>query len=326
MILQKGTKVSIYLRVGAVKQFLSKLSIINLSMISLKKALSQAKKDKVAIAHFNISDSLMLKAIFESARELSAQTGKQIPVLVGLSEGERDAFGTSEAAAAVKFLRKTYDFPIFTNADHTHSLEKCVEAAKAGFDAILFDGGKLPLNENIAKTKEVVAAVKAIDKKILVEGEMGYIGSGSEVIKEIPAGAALKPEDITKPEDAERFVAETGVDMFAPAVGNIHGMLADASEPHLYIEAIKKIRRAAKVPLVLHGGSGTPEEDFIKAIDAGVRVLHISTEVRRAWRRGIEEGMKNQPNEVAPHKIEGPALAEMKKVITMRLKMFNRIS
>ncbi len=295
-------------------------------MVSLKKALAQTKKDRVAIGHFNISDLAALKAIFEGARELSAQVGKQLPIIIGLSEGERGFVGTVEAAGFVQFLRKAYDYPIFINADHTHSLEKCVEAAKAGFDEIIFDGSKLSMDENIAKTKEVIAAVKAINKKILIEGEIGYIGSGSEILKEIPAGAAIKEEDITKPEEAERFVAETGVDLLAPAVGNIHGMFAGAPNPHLFIKAIKKIKRAAKRPIVLHGGSGTPDEDFIKAIEAGVSVIHINTELRRAWRVGVETALTSQPDEVAPAKLLVPAYEGMKQLVIARLKLFNRIA
>lgn len=294
-------------------------------MISLKKSLAEAKRLKVAIGHFNVSDLATLKAIFSAAQELSMTAGRKIPVIIGVSEGEREFIGVAEAAGLVRNLRKLYDYPIFINADHTHSLEKAKAAAEAGFDAILFDGGKLPLEENIKQAKEVVAAVRAINKKILVEGEMGYIGSGSEVLKEIPTGAAIRPEDMTKPEEAARFVTETGVDLFAPAVGNIHGMLANALNPHLYIEAIKKIRRAAKLPLVLHGGSGTPDEDFIKAIDAGVRIIHISTELRRAWRNGVEEGLRTQPDEVAPYKLLTPAVGKIKDITLARLKLFNRM-
>ena len=294
-------------------------------MHSLKKSLAEAKKLKVAIAHFNISELVTLKAIWQAAKELSNQVGRKIPVIIGVSEGEREFMDAKKVAMIIRYMRKEHDYPIFINADHTHTLEKCLEAANAGYDAILFDGGKLPLAENITKTKEVVSAVKEINAKILVEGEMGYIGSGSEILKEVPAGAAIKPEDITKPEQAERFVAETGVDLFAPAVGNIHGMLESALNPHLYIEAIKKIRRLAKRPLVLHGGSGTPDEDFIKAISAGVAIIHISTELRRAWKLGVEQGLRSQPDEVAPYKLMTQALEEIKKVALARLKFFNRV-
>ncbi len=294
-------------------------------MTSLKQVLALAKKYKVAIGHFNISDFATLKAIFEAAQELSKASGQLIPIVIGLSEGEREFLDAAEMIALIRWLRKTHDYPIFSNADHTHSLEKVKKAVDADFDAILFDGGKLPLDENIRQTKEVVEYVKSKNKKILVEGEMGYIGSGSEILKEIPAGAAIRPEDITKPEEAERFVKQTGVDMFAPAVGNIHGMFANSPNPHLYIEAIKKIKRATKLPLVLHGGSGTPDEDFTRAIAAGVRIIHISTELRRAWREGVERGLKEQPNEVAPYKLMGPAVIEIKKIVTARLKLFMRV-
>ncbi len=293
-------------------------------MKSLRLILKEAKKNKVAIGHFNISETSALKAIFMAARELN------VPVLIGTSEGEREFIGAKQAAALVKSLREEYDYPIFLNADHTHSLEKVKEAVAAGYDAILFDGGKLSLEENIRQTKEVVAYVKAQSKKILVEGEMGYIGSSSEILKEIPAGVALKLEDLTKPAEAARFVAETGVDLLAPAVGNMHGLVADASGTgfaavkNLFIDRIKEIKKAAKIPLVLHGGSGTSDDDFIKAIGVGINIIHINTELRLAWRRGLEAGLAKNQTEVAPYKLLAPALDEMKKIVYNRLKLFNK--
>jgi len=130
---------------------------------------------------------------------------------------------------------------------------------------------------------------------------------------------------MTKPEEAARFVKETGVDLFAPAVGNIHGMLKDSPDPHLFIKLIGKIRRSAKVPLVLHGGSGTPEEDFVKAIDQGVRIIHISTELRKAWRGGVEKGLQQHPTEVAPYKLLAQAVVDVKAVAMQRLKLFNKL-
>jgi fructose-bisphosphate aldolase class II len=154
---------------------------------------------------------------------------------------------------------------------------------------------------------------------------MGNIGSGSEIRKEIPKGAAINPDDLTRPEDAARFVKETKVDMLAPAVGNIHGMFANAPEPALDIERIKKIKEAVKIPLVLHGGSGNTDEDFLRAIEAGVSIIHISTEIRAAWRKGIEEALKANPDEVAPYKLTELALKNMEEVVARRLRLFNKI-
>ncbi len=298
-------------------------------MRSLRDILKEADKKGVAIGHFNISDLGMLNAIAEVARELN------VPVIIGTSEGEREFIETKEAAALVKTLRDEHDQEIFLNADHTHSLEKIKEAVKAGYDAVLFDGGKLPMEENIRQTKEVVEYARSKSEEIIVEGELGYIGSGSTIRKEIPKGAAIKPEDLTTPEEASDFVQATGVDLLAPAVGNIHGMLvrrslgeggfAEGYDYPLDTDRIRAVRMAAKVPLVLHGGSGNTDADFLLAIDAGVRIIHISTELRAAWREGMEKSLKEKPEEIAPYKLMGPALDEMKKVVYNRLKLFNRL-
>ncbi|HEY4475136.1 MAG TPA: class II fructose-bisphosphate aldolase [Candidatus Paceibacterota bacterium] len=289
-------------------------------MQSLKSLIKKVKQSKTAIGHFNISDFVTLRAIFEAAKSLN------LPVIIGTSEGERDFMGAHEAVALVKFLRKRHDFPIFINADHTHSMEKAKEAIDVGYDAVLFDGSKLPFEENIQKTKEVVEYARSKNKKIIIEGEHGYIGSSSVILKEVPEGAATEEKDMTTREQAERFVRETGVDLFAPAVGNIHGMLQGGENiKHLNFKRIKEIKRAARVPLVLHGGSGTPDEDFLKAIEAGMSIVHVNTELRVAWRQGLEKGLRENPEEVTPYKIMKPALDEIKQVVYNRLKLFNRI-
>lgn len=285
--------------------------------MSLREIIGSAQSEHRAIGHFNFSDSATVRAIVDAARELG------VPVLLGTSEGEREFFGVREAARFVRALREIYDWPIYLNADHTHSFEKVKEAVAAGYDAILFDGGKLPLEENIERTKEVVAHVKSVNPEIVVEGELGYIGSSSEVRDVLPEGAAIRPEDLTRPEDAMRFVEETGVDFFAPAVGNIHGMFANAADPALDIGRIEAISKIVHTPLVLHGASGNTERDIAGAIRAGMAIVHINTEIRVAWRKGLEEGLRAMPNEVAPYKVLAPSYEGIKKVVRDHLSLFS---
>ncbi|NCN53071.1 class II fructose-bisphosphate aldolase [Candidatus Wolfebacteria bacterium] len=288
-------------------------------MEKLRNLVKQAEDKKVAIGHFNISDLVGLKAIFEAAKDLN------VPVIIGTSEGEAEFINRNEAAAMVKTLREKENFPIFLNSDHTKSLSEVKKAVEAGYDAILFDGGKLSYEENIKQTKEVVEYVKSVNPEILVEGELGYIGSSSKILKEIPEGVAINQEDLTSPEMAKKFVKETGVDFLAPAVGNIHGMFSKANNPDLDIKRIKSIREAAGVPLVLHGGSGIKDCDFISAINAGIAIIHINTEIRLAWRRGLEEGLKDNPEEITPYKVLPEAVEEVKKVVKKRLQLFNKL-
>ncbi|HKW96921.1 MAG TPA: class II fructose-bisphosphate aldolase [Bryobacteraceae bacterium] len=284
-------------------------------MNRLREALEQAESKGVAVGHFNVSDLVLLKAVFSAARELN------VPVMVGVSEGEREFLGARPIAAFVRELREEHDFPIFMNADHTHSLEKAAEAARAGFDSVVFDLSALSFEENVKRTSEAVEALKSIQPDILVEGEIGDIGTGSEIHREARGGA------LTTAEEARQFVEATRVDILAPAVGNMHGMLASMvrgeSSKRLDIERIAEIKRAARVLLTLHGGSGTGDEDFRKAIAAGITIVHINTELRIAWRRGVEEGLRRHPEEIVPYKILPDAVDAVKQVVLSRLRLFN---
>jgi len=286
-------------------------------MNSLWNQLQKAQEASKAIGHFNISDLVLLKAVFDAAREL------HVPVLVGLSEGERAFVGTHQIAAFVRSLREEFDFPIFLNADHTHSLEKAVKATEAGFDSVVFDLSALPFEENIRQTKQAVEALKSINPEVLVEGEIGDIGSGSEIHESSPDLS----KGLSTPAEAKQFVEATGVDILAPAVGNMHGMLKSMVEghtkKHLDIPRIQEIKGMAGKFLTLHGGSGTNDQDLRKAISAGINIVHINTELRVAWRQGLERSLVEHKTEVVPYKILPPAVASVKQVVVSRLKLFN---
>lgn len=287
-------------------------------MHQLRNVLEEAQSTGVAVGHFNISDWVLLKAVFESARE------PKVPVIVGASEGERAFLGVAQIAALVKSLREEEDFPIFLNADHTHSLDSAIAAAKAGFDSIVFDLSALPFEENIKRTKEAIERLKSINPAILVEGEIGDIGTGSE----IHASAPDRSKDLTTPEEAREFVESTRVDILAPAVGNMHGMLRSMVQgdvkKRLDVRRIREIKSASGSFLTLHGGSGTEDNDLQKAIAAGINIIHINTELRVAWRRGLEDALAQKPHEVVPYKLLPAAEESVKQVVLARLRLFSQ--
>ena len=287
-------------------------------MYPLRKILEEAQNNGVAVGHFNVSDLTLLKAVFASAQEL------KVPVIVGASEGERTFLGVAQVAALVRSLREEQGFPIFLNADHTHSLDSAIAAAKAGFDSIVYDLSALPFEENIKQTKQAVEALKSINPKILVEGEIGNIGTGSEIHESVPD----RSKDLTTPEEAKQYVESTGVDILAPAVGNSHGMLQTmvrgGVRKRLDLTRIREIKSASRSLLTLHGGSGTEDHDLQEAIAAGINIIHINTELRVAWRRGLEDAFAKKPREIVPYKLLPAAEESVKQVVLARLRLFNQ--
>jgi fructose-bisphosphate aldolase, class II len=287
-------------------------------MQPLRNVLEEAQSNGVAVGHFNVSDWILLKAVFASAQ------GLKVPVIVGASEGERAYMGVAQIAALVRSLREEQGVPIFLNADHTHSLDSAIAAAKAGFDSIVYDLSALPFEENVKQTRQAVEALKSINAAILVEGEIGNIGTGSEIHESVPDHS----KDLTTPEEARQFVESTEIDILAPAVGNTHGMLQTmvqgSVKKRLDIVRIRDIKRASRSLLTLHGGSGTEDHDLQDAIAAGINIIHINTELRLAWRRGLETAFAQKPREIVPYKLLPIAEESIKQVVLERLRLFNQ--
>ncbi|OIO31509.1 MAG: tagatose-bisphosphate aldolase [Candidatus Yonathbacteria bacterium CG_4_10_14_3_um_filter_47_65] len=286
-------------------------------MKNLKETIAEAREKGVSVGHFNISNIEGLWGIFSAARELG------VPVIIGVSEGERDFVGVRQTVALVKSLREEFDYPLFANADHSYSFERVKEAIDAGFDAVIFDGAKLPIEENARITKQCVEYARATNSGVLVEAELGYIGMSSKMLDSLPDGVGTDPAMLTKPEDAKRFVEDTGIDFFAPSVGNIHGMLKNVPNPELDLERISAIKDAAGVPLVLHGGSGISDENFRQAIKAGISIIHINTEIRVAYRDALRDFIVGNPDEIAPYRIMKPSVEAVKSVVLKRLQLFS---
>jgi len=282
-------------------------------MKNLREYLLWAEENKIALGHFNISDSGGFRAIVEAAKELG------VPAIIGVSEGERDFLGLNEAISLVKTARNS-GFPIFINADHTYSLEKAKIAVDRGVDAVIIDSADQSFEENIKRAKNLVEYTRRKNPDILVEAELGFIGKSSNVLETLPDGVSVETQ--TDPTEAAEFVKQTNIDLLAPSVGNIHGMVKTGN-PKLNIERIRLVKKATGIPLVLHGGSGISDDEFLRAIDAGISIIHINTELRIAYKAGIEEGLKS--NEIAPYKFLAKGVEEMKKVVKNRLKLFNKL-
>lgn len=294
-------------------------------MRNLIDIIKEAEQNKKAIAHFNVANLEMLKAIINAAQR------ERTPVIIGVSEGERDFIGQDQIVSLIKSFQAE-GIEVFLNADHTKSFEKAKKAVEADFDSITFDRANLSLEENINETKKLLDYVKKANPNILVEGEINPIWGASELLLQVPQEllGSFRELYLTKPEEAEKFVKETKVDLLAVAVGNMHGVAFEKNsseilKPEIDIERLKAIKRRVEIPLVLHGGSGISEEDLIKAIEAGVSIVHINTELRISWRNALENSLKNNPSEIVPYKIMSAVVAEIEKIAEKKIRVLNRL-
>lgn len=290
-------------------------------MPTLPEFLQRATAEGWATAHFNASNLEQMRVICRVCRELKT------PAIIGTSEGEREHIGLLEAVALREALRHEFGIPVFLNADHTKSVAAAKAAIDAGYDSIHIDLSAEPFDDNVAGAAEVVAYAKrkaqSIKRSISVEGELGYLRGESKVQKE---KITVRPEDLTKPDEARAFSHRTGVDRFAPAVGNVHGVALD--EPALDIDRIKAIRHLLppSVALVLHAGSGVPADQIRAAIAAGIANVHINTDIRVAFVAGLREAIEAHPDETTPYKLFPEAEEAMAKVVEEKLKLFGAVN
>lgn len=305
-------------------------------MKTLRQHIQEAREKGIAIGHFNISNIEALHGIVSAATKLN------VPVVIGVSEGERDFIGVHEISALVRTLRQKLNHPIFLNADHTYSFERVKEAIDAGFDMVITDHAGTDMQENIALTRQAVQYAKeACEQRVtgqrsdfpidvLVEAEIGYIGKSSKVLDGVPAEIPLDEngnislEALTTAEDAAMFVRETGIDLLAPAVGNIHGIVKNA-QPKLNIARIAEIVASTDAPLVLHGASGIGNDELAAAVGAGISMVHYNTELRVAYRDALKKSLEENPNEVAPYKFLASAVLAVEQVVEEKLRVMNKI-
>lgn len=279
--------------------------------------LEKAAREHWSAGHFNASDSDQFRAIVEAAKEVGS------PAIIGTSEGEAKHLGYLEAVALRDALREEFDIPVFLNADHHKSVEAAKKAIDAGYDSIHIDLSRLPFEENLVATKEIVEYAqqesRIKNQDLSIEGELGYLRGDSKIQNE---KIEVKPEDYTDPEQAREFVEKTGVNRLAIAVGNIHGISLD--EPALDIERIRKTREIVPVDvaLVLHAGSGIPDEQINAAIQAGIANIHINTDIRVAYTEALRKELAEHPEETVPYKFDAAARDAVKELVKQKLQLF----
>lgn len=279
-------------------------------LVTTKEMLKKAQAEGYAVGGFNANNLEIVQAIIEVAEEEKA------PVILQASQGAIKYAGLEYIVAMVKTAAEKATVPVALHLDHGTDYLQNIKCLRAGFTSLMFDGSKLPFDENVALTKKVCEMAHAVD--IPVEAEIGQIGKagGDE------PGVAIDraKEFYAKPDEAQKFVELTGLDSLATAIGTIHGCRTPFAK--LDMPRLEKIRELTKVPLVLHGASGVDDEEIKKGIAAGISKINIDTRIRMAFVKKTREVLAEKPDEIDPRKILGPAKEAAKEVIRDRMRHF----
>lgn len=289
-------------------------------ILNTKQYFQKAEEGKYAIGQFNCSSADQVKAVIQAAQNLRA------PVIIGTSEGEGKFMGLRQAVKIAEAYEEETGLPIILNADHTYkdakdikNIDKIKELLSAGYNSIHFDGSVLSYEENVKWTSEVVKMCKEKNPEISVEGELGFLPGASKISKE---KVEIKEEYLTNPNQALEFVKSTGIDRLAISVGNSHGI--SFSEDKLQFERIANIKEKVGnlAVLVLHGGSGIPDEDIKKAVSLGIRKININTELRVAFTGALKDYFAKNPDETTPYKYLEAPIDAMQKVVENKIRVF----
>jgi len=277
-------------------------------LVTMNDVLLPAKEGRYCVGFFNAVNVEMARAVIETAEELRA------PVMVGTAEILLCANPLERVAEYLIPMAKKASVPVCVHYDHALTFEKCMEALKLGFSSVMYDCSTEDYETNLEKVREVVKICHSMG--VTVEGELGHVGDNEG------AGRLENPSDyFTDPMMAADFVKRTGIDSLAVAVGNAHGDYK--FPPKLDFERIDAIARSTGLPLVLHGGSGLSDDDFRTAIEKGICKVNIFTDIDKAGKAGIEEGLKNGAKSMMgliPYEIEA-----MKKVVANKLELFGSV-
>ncbi|MEV4666494.1 ketose-bisphosphate aldolase [Microbacterium sp. LWO12-1.2] len=273
-----------------------------------KSILDVANENNFAIPAFNISDWAMFNGIIDISEELSA------PVIIAIHPDEVSHI-TTDLIAAMHSRAHRASVPVAIHWDHGGTYEQMITAIKAGFTSVMIDASLLPFDENVALTRKVVEAAHAVG--IQVEGELGTIGANDSYGE---SGAA---EIIyTNPEDAVRFVQETGVDSLAIAIGTSHGLYPAEKNPELRHDLLEQIKAAVGIPLVLHGGSSNPDSELRRAVELGVNKINISSDIKVSYHNRMREILGTDERLREPNAIQPEPIAAMKVTAAEKIRLF----
>ena len=276
-------------------------------LVNMNQMLKKAKEEHYAVPHFNINNLEWTKFILEECNELN------VPVILGVSEGAVKYMGSYLVVAdLVKALVKSLNIkiPVCLHLDHGSSLQSCISAIDAGFSSVMIDGSRLPLEENIKITKEVVSY--AHERGISVEAEVGHIGTTEDNMTKEETNATL--------EDCQILYENTDIDALAAALGSVHGFYK--KEANLDFETMELINKSLPVPLVLHGGTGIPDDKIRMAISKGISKININTELQSVWSKAVRKYLLENEDVYDPRKIISSGEAAMKERISEIVTLF----
>lgn len=283
------------------------ISLGDKMLVNMNQMLKKAKEEHYAVPHFNINNFEWAKFILEECNELN------VPVILGVSEGSVKYMGSYLVVAdLVKALVKSLNIkiPVCLHLDHGSSLESCISAIDAGFSSVMIDGSRLPLEENIKITKEVVSY--AHERGISVEAEVGHIGTTEDNMTKEETNATL--------EDCQILYENTDIDALAAALGSVHGFYK--KEANLDFETMELINKSLPVPLVLHGGTGIPDDKIRMAISKGISKININTELQSVWSKAVRKYLLENEDVYDPRKIISSGEAAMKERISEIVTLF----
>lgn len=279
-------------------------------LINMNQMLEVAKENKFAVGAFNVADSNFLRVVVEAAEENDS------PAIIAIHPTELD-FVKDEFFQYAVSRAKNSSVPFVIHMDHGDSLASIMRAIHCGFTSVMIDGSLLPFAENIAVTKEVVDVCKKIG--VSVEGELGTIGNTGTTIE-----GGVSEVIYTKPEDAEEFVAKTGIDTLAVAIGTAHGIYPKDVKPELKMDVLEQIKERVDIPLVLHGGSANPDEEIARAVQIGIQKVNISSDYKYAFYKKCREILAStelwDPNAIFPECID-----TAKEVVKQKMGLFQSI-